>query len=174
MKFVPLPFERAFLIEPEPIEDERGSFIRTFCRQQFQERGLNPHLEQCSISFNHKKGTLRGMHFQMPPHEEAKLVQCTQGKIYDVIIDLRPGSSTYKNWKSIILSASNRHILYVPEGFAHGFQTLEDRTEVFYQISHPYVPEHSSGVRWDDPAFGIVWPIEVSIISSKDQQYAFL
>jgi dTDP-4-dehydrorhamnose 3,5-epimerase len=174
MKFISLSLNGAFLIEPEPIEDERGFFARTFCRQQFQQQGLNSHLEQCSVSINYKKGTLRGMHFQMSPHEETKLVRCTQGKIYDVIIDLRPESLTYKNWQSFILSDDNRHMLYVPEGFAHGFQTLEDNTEVFYQISHPYVSGYSSGVRWDDRAFGIVWPIEISVISPKDQQYACL
>jgi dTDP-4-dehydrorhamnose 3,5-epimerase len=135
---------------------------------------LNPHLEQCSFSFNHKKGTLRGMHFQKFPHSEVKLVRCTQGKIYDVIIDLRPESPTYKLWKAVELSAANRHMLYIPEGFAHGFQTLEDNTEVFYQISSAFVPGASSGVRWNDQTFGIFWPMQVSVISEKDQQYANL
>lgn len=174
MKFLPLHLHGAYLIEPEPIADERGSFARTYCRQQFREKGLNPHLEQCSFSFNHKRGTLRGMHFQTPPHAEAKLVRCTQGKIYDVIIDMRPDSPTYKKWEGVILSADNRHLLYIPEGFAHGFQTLNDNTEVFYQISCPFVPGHSSGVRWNDPAFGIAWPEDVAVISLKDQQYANL
>ena len=176
MRFLPLEpaLEGAFLIEPEPIEDERGCFARTFCGKEFQSLGLNSHLEQCSISFNHRKGTLRGMHFQVPPHEEAKLVRCTRGKIYDVIIDLRQNSPTYRQWTGVILSADNRSLLYIPEGFAHGFQTLEEETEVFYQISHPYVPGSSAGVRWDDPVFGIAWPIEVSVISSKDQEYPLL
>jgi dTDP-4-dehydrorhamnose 3,5-epimerase len=171
MKFIPLRLTGAYLIEPEPIEDERGLFARTFCKQEFEKRDLNPHLEQCSVSFNHKKGTLRGMHFQMPPHEEVKLVRCTQGAIYDVIIDLRPESATYKSWEAVTLTSTNRHLLYVPEGFAHGFQTLEDNTEVFYQMSYPFVAGSGSGVRWNDPAFGIVWPDEVSVISSKDQNY---
>jgi dTDP-4-dehydrorhamnose 3,5-epimerase len=172
MRFDPLLLNGAYLIETEPIEDERGFFARTFCREEFQQKGLNPHLEQCSVSFNHKKGTVRGMHFQKKPHAEVKLVRCTQGKIYDVIIDLRPESPTYKKWEGVILSSQNRQMLYVPEGFAHGFQTLDDNTEVFYQISSPFASEHASGVRWNDLAFGIVWPTDVSIISLKDQQYA--
>lgn len=174
MKFLPLSLSGAFLIEPEPISDERGSFARTFCRQEFKENGLNPHLEQCSFSYNLKKGTVRGMHFQRDPHAEAKLVRCTQGKIYDVIIDLRPESSTYKKWEGVILSGANRCMLYIPEGFAHGFQTLEDNTEVFYQISSVFVPEAASGVRWNDPVFGIEWPEKVSVISQKDQLYLSL
>lgn len=171
MKFHPLRLQDAYLIEPEPIADERGCFARTFCRAEFQSKGLDPHLEQCSISFNHKKGTLRGMHFQKAPHGEAKLVRCTQGKIYDVIIDMREGSPTYKCWEGVILSKENRHMLFIPEGFAHGFQTLEDDTEVFYQISSTFVPSHAAGVRWNDPAFAITWPLEVSVMSAKDQQY---
>jgi dTDP-4-dehydrorhamnose 3,5-epimerase len=172
MRFDPLLLNGAYLIKTEAIEDERGFFARTFCRLEFQEKGLNPHLEQCSVSFNHKKGTIRGMHFQKKPHAEVKLVRCTQGKIYDVIIDLRPESPTYKKWEGLILSSQNRQMLYIPEGFAHGFQTLDDNTEVFYQISSPFASEHATGVRWNDLAFGIVWPTDVSIISSKDQQYA--
>ncbi len=174
MKFVPLKLSGAYLIEPEPIVDERGSFARLFCTKQFQEKGLNSHLEQCSFSFNHKRGTLRGMHFQKEPHPEIKLVRCTRGQIYDVIIDLRPDSPTFKQWEGVILSPENRHMLYIPEGFAHGFQTLEDHSEVFYQISASYVPECASGVRWNDPAFGIAWPTHVSVISVKDQQYVDL
>ena len=171
MKFIPLRLSGAFLIEPEPIIDERGCFARTFCRQELQAKGLNSHLEQCSTSFNPKKGTLRGMHFQKPPFAETKIVRCTQGKIFDVLIDLREGSPTYKNWEGITLSAENRHQLYIPEGFAHGFQTLEDNTEVFYQISSPFVPGQASGVRWNDPAFGIIWPTDVRVISPRDQHY---
>ena len=140
MRFDPLLLNGAYLIETEPIEDERGFFARTFCREEFQQKGLNPHLEQCSVSFNHKKGTVRGMHFQKKPHAEVKLVRCTQGKIYDVIIDLRPESPTYKKWEGVILSSQNRQMLYIPEGFAHGFQTLDDNTEVFYQISSLFCP----------------------------------
>ncbi len=171
MKFTLLSLSGAYMIEPEPIADERGFFARTFCRQEFEKLGLNPHLEQCSFSFNHKKGTLRGMHFQQSPHAEAKVVRCTQGEIYDVIIDLRVDSPTFRKWEAVVLSSENRKMLYIPEGFAHGFQTLEDFTEVFYQISCPYVPGFASGVRWNDSCFGIKWPYEVSVISEKDQHY---
>lgn len=171
MKYIPLRLKDVYLLEPEPIADERGFFARTFCRNEFEKHCLNPHFEQCSISFNLKAGTVRGMHFQKAPHEEVKLVRCTQGKIYDVIIDLRKDSKTYKQWEAVALSAENRHMLYIPEGFAHGFQTLEDGTEVFYQISSPYVTGSSSGVRWNDPAFRVSWPLDPSVISIKDQQY---
>ncbi len=171
MKYIPLRLKGAYLLEPEPIADERGFFARAFCRKEFEQNRLNPHLEQCSISFNLKKGTVRGMHFQKAPHSEVKLVRCTQGKIFDVIIDLRKDSETYRQWEGVVLSAENRHMLYIPEGFAHGFQTLEDKTEVFYQISSSYVPGSSSGVRWNDSAFRISWPLDVSMISIKDQQY---
>ena len=134
MKFIETGLKRAYVIEIEPILDDRGFFARSWCEKEFQNHGLNPHFVQCNISFNAKKGTLRGMHYQIPPHEEAKLVRCTQGSIYDVIIDIRPDSSTFKSWYGIVLSSINRTMLYVPEGFAHGFQTLEDNTEVFYQI----------------------------------------
>ncbi|MBS0620527.1 MAG: dTDP-4-dehydrorhamnose 3,5-epimerase [Verrucomicrobia bacterium] len=172
MRFEPLSLPGAYLIELEPILDERGHFARTFCRKTFEEKGLNPHLEQCSLSFNRKKGTLRGMHFQKTPHEEAKLVRCTRGQIYDVIVDLRADSPTYRQWVAVYLEEGRA--LYVPEGFAHGFQTLLDDTEVFYQISYPYVPSHAAGIRWDDPALGIQWPLEVSVISPKDQEYPSL
>ncbi len=172
MKFIPLSLADAYLIEPELISDERGCFARLFCYQEFQKMGLNPHLEQCSFSFNPKKGTLRGMHFQKEPHAEEKMVRCTKGKIYDVIIDLRPDSPTYKKWEGVTLSEENRLMLYIPQGFAHGFLTLEDNTEVFYQISCPYAPGYASGVRWNDLSFGIHWPTEASVISVKDQQYA--
>lgn len=172
MKFIPLSLPGAYVIEPDPIADERGFFARVFCKTEFQQRELNPHLDQCSISFNHKKGTVRGMHFQKDPHAEVKVVRCTRGSIYDVILDLRPDSPTYKKWEGVILSAENRKLLYVPEGFAHGFQTLEDGTEVFYQISRPFAPASASGVKWNDLAFGVVWPLEISVISSKDQTYA--
>lgn len=162
----------AFLIELEPVEDERGFFARSWCQEEFKSRGLNPGLVQCNISFNHKKGTLRGMHYQTAPHEDAKLVRCTRGQIYDVIIDLRLQSPTYKQWLAVELSADNRKMLYIPEGFAHGFQTLTDNTEVFYQMSEFYHPECAEGVRWNDPAFGIRWPETVErIISAQDQNY---
>lgn len=159
----------AFIIEPERHEDERGFFARTWCQRQFEAHGLNPRLVQCNISFNRRKGTLRGMHYQTAPHAEAKLVRCTMGAIYDVILDLRPDSATLKQWVAVELTADNHRMLYIPEGLAHGFQTLADDTEVFYQMSEFYHPENVWGVRWDDPEFGIRWPLnEVSEISDKD------
>jgi len=158
----------AFVVELEKKEDERGFFARTWCREEFRARGLNPLLAQCGISYNERRGTLRGMHYQGAPHEEAKLVRCTRGAIHDVILDLRPNSPTFKRWVAVDLTAGEYPMLYVPEGFAHGFQTLEDDTEVFYQISEPYHPESARGVRWNDPAFGMEWPLEVSVISGKD------
>lgn len=159
------------MIEPEMHEDHRGFFARTFCRREFETHGLNPDVVQCNISFNKHKGSLRGMHFQTPPYSEAKLVRCTAGSIYDVIIDLRPASSTFKKYFGVELSARNRKMLYIPEEFAHGFQTLEDDTEVFYQMSQFYSSEHSRGVRWDDPAFGISWPPGERIIIDRDRTY---
>jgi len=161
----------AFVIEPEMHEDDRGFFARTFCRREFEARGLNPQVVQCNVSFNKRKGSLRGMHFQASPYSEAKLVRCTAGSIYDVIIDLRPSSSAFRKHFGIELSARNRKMLYIPEEFAHGFQTLEDDTEVFYQMSQYYSPEHSRGVRWDDPAFGISWPPGERIIIERDRTY---
>jgi dTDP-4-dehydrorhamnose 3,5-epimerase len=161
----------AFIIEPERREDDRGFFARTWCQQEFRARGLSTRLVQCNISFNRNKGTLRGMHYQAAPFEEAKLVRCTGGAIYDVIVDLRPQSGTYKQWIAVELSSENRTMLYIPEGFAHGFQTLVDHTEVFYQMSEFYAPAFARGVRWNDPAFGIQWPPDNQIISSRDQQY---
>ena len=138
--------------------DERGFFARSWCEKEFVNHGLNPRLVQCSVSFNVRKGTLRGIHYQDQPFPEAKLVRCTQGAIYDVAVDLRPQSPTFKQWFGAVLSAENRHMLYIPEGCAHGFLTLQDDTEVFYQMSEFYHPESARGVRWDDPAFQIVWP----------------
>jgi len=171
MIFQPLRLEGAYLIDLELLKDERGYFARTFCRQTFEEKGLKSPLEQCSLSFNHKKGTLRGMHFQKAPHAETKLVRCSAGKIYDVILDLRLDSPTYGQWEAVVLSSENGKMLYIPEGFAHGFQTLEEGTETFYQISTPYAPSHAAGIRWNDPRFGIEWPLDVAVISSKDQTY---
>ncbi len=171
MIFKETKLKGAYIIEIEPIEDERGFFARSFCEEEFKKHGLNPHIAQCNISYNEKKGTLRGMHYQVAPYEEAKLVRCTMGAIYDVIIDLRPDSSTFKQWIAVELTQENRRLLYVPEGFAHGFQTLEDRTEVLYQISEFHHPEWARGVRWNDPTFGIFWPVNVEIISVGDQQY---
>ena len=163
-----------YVIEIEPIEDGRGFFARTWCKEEFEQRDLNSNLVQCNISFNEKRGTLRGMHYQTAPYEETKLVKCTRGSIYDVIIDLRPNSETYKQWISIKLTAENRKMFYIPEGFAHGFQTLEDNTEVFYQMSEFYHYECAKGVRWDDEGVGIEWPIKYKIISEKDNKVNIL
>ena len=159
------------MIEPERREDHRGFFARTFCEREFAAHGLNPRVVQCNISFNRLKGSLRGMHFQAAPYSEAKLVRCTAGSIHDVIIDLRPSSPAFKKHFGLELSARNRRMLYIPEEFAHGFQTLEDDTEVFYQMSQFYSAEHSRGVRWDDPAFGISWPPGERIIIERDRTY---
>jgi len=162
----------AYIIEVEPFEDERGSFARTFCREEFETHGLNSFVAQCNISHNRKRGTLRGMHYQIAPYAEAKLVTCLAGSIYDVIIDLRPDSITYCHWLAVELSARRRRsLIYIPEGFAHGFQTLEDDTEVFYQMSHSYVSKAARGVRWDDPAFAIEWPDGPRTLSDRDNNY---
>jgi dTDP-4-dehydrorhamnose 3,5-epimerase len=160
----------AFVIDLERIEDERGFFARAWCERELSEHGLESRIAQSNMSFNKRKGTLRGMHFQRPPHEEVKLIRCTRGGLLDVIIDLRPDSAGYKRWIGVELTAENRKALYVPRGFAHGFQTLEDDTEAFYMVSEFYTPEAEAGVRWDDPAFGIEWPFDQpSEISEKDQ-----
>jgi dTDP-4-dehydrorhamnose 3,5-epimerase len=169
MIFRETPLPGAWLLEPERIEDERGFFARTFCRDEFEQRGLDPTVAQCSVSFNHRRGTLRGLHFQIAPHEEVKLVRVTRGSIWDVIVDLRLDSPTFKQHFSIVLSAESGNQLYIPKGLAHGFQTLEDATEVFYQISELYAPESARGYRWDDPAFAIPWPEAVTVISEKDR-----
>jgi dTDP-4-dehydrorhamnose 3,5-epimerase len=161
----------AFVIELERRSDERGFFARTYCQQEFETHGLNPQVVQCNVSFNKRKGTLRGMHYQAAPFAEAKLVRCTSGSIYDVIIDLRPASTTFKQYFAVELSAENRRMLYIPEDFAHGFQTLQDDTEVFYQMAQRYSVEHARGVRWNDPAFGIEWPEGERIIIERDQNY---
>jgi dTDP-4-dehydrorhamnose 3,5-epimerase len=161
----------ALLIEPERREDERGFFARTWCQDEFASNGLETCFVQCNISFNKRKGTLRGMHFQADPYPEARLVRCTQGAVHDVIIDLRPRSATFKQHWSVVLSAENRLMLYVPKHFAHGFLTLVNDAEVFYQMSESYHPDAARGVRWNDPAFGLKWPGEVQVISERDQTY---
>ena len=160
-----------FIIDLEQIEDERGFFARTWCRREFEARRLETRLAQCSVSFNKKKGTLRGMHMQRAPHAEAKLVRCTRGAVYDVALDLRPGSSAFKKWVAVTLTAENHRCAYIPEGVAHGFQTLEDDTEVLYQISEFFEPQYAFGVRWNDSAFGIRWPEASRIISTRDRDY---
>jgi dTDP-4-dehydrorhamnose 3,5-epimerase len=169
--FRKLQLQGAVLIELEPRTDERGFFARTFCADEFAQAGLNTSVVQCNVSFNKRKGTLRGMHYQKAPYEEAKLVRCTSGAIFDAIIDLRPGSPTFKRHFSVILSAENRTALYVPEGFAHGFQTLRDDTEVFYQMSQRYQAEAAAGVRWNDPSFAIEWPADERTMSERDRSY---
>jgi dTDP-4-dehydrorhamnose 3,5-epimerase len=161
----------AFILELERREDDRGFFARSWCRKEFESHNLNPVIAQCNVSFNRLKGTLRGMHYAAPPFDEAKLVRCTAGVVYDVIIDLRRESPTYKQHIGEMLSAVNHKMLYVPEGFAHGFQTLEDNTEVFYQMSQFYSPGHSRGVRYNDPAFGIEWMISDPVILDRDRDY---
>lgn len=170
MKFFETKLKGAFLIDPEPIEDERGFFARTWCRKEFEQYGICNDWVQCNISCNKRRGTLRGMHYQIAPFAEAKLVLCTLGAIYDVIIDLRPDSKTYCHWISAELSAENRKMIYIPQGFAHGFQTLVDHTEVFYQMSDFFAPEYARAVRWNDPQFKINWPEAERIISEKDQK----
>lgn len=172
MRFIETKLQGAYVIEIEPISDRRGFFARSWCQQEFRDRRLNPNLAQCNISFNIKKGTLRGMHYQIKPHEEVKLVRCTQGSIYDVIVDIRPESATFKSWFAIELSAANRQMLYIPKGFAHGFETLEDNTEVFYQMSDFFHPESAKGIRWNDPEFGIEWTLTDKTISEKDLSYS--
>jgi dTDP-4-dehydrorhamnose 3,5-epimerase len=172
VKFTETTLQGAYILDIEPIEDERGFFARSWCREEFGAQGLHCTFVQSNISFNKTKGTLRGMHYQVKPNEEAKLVQCTRGAIYDVIIDLRSQSRTFKQWVAVELTAANHRMLYVPEGLAHGFQTLEDDAEVFYLMSEFYHPECAQGVRWDDPAFGITWPqSDRRIISDKDNAY---
>lgn len=171
MIFTETKLPGAYVIAPERHHDERGFFARMWCQNEWAARGLNPRLVQCNVSFNTQRGTLRGMHWQRAPHAEAKLVRCTMGAIYDVIIDLRPDSVTYTQYYTLTLTPEDRTLLYVPEGFAHGFLTLLDNTEVFYQMSEFYHPEHQAGVRWNDPAFGIHWIDEVRVISPRDMHY---
>jgi dTDP-4-dehydrorhamnose 3,5-epimerase len=172
MRFIAAKIPGAFVIEPEQLADERGFFARTWSDREFAEHGLNPTLVQCSISFNLCAGTLRGMHYQAPPHAEAKLVRCTRGAIHDVIVDLRESSPTFLGHFACELTMENRRMLYIPEGLAHGYQTLEDASEVFYQMSADYAPTHARGVRWDDPRFGIVWPAAAErIINARDRGY---
>ena len=171
MTFKETKLQGSFIIESEISIDERGAFSRTFCCRDFENHGLNGNVSQCSISLNTKKNTLRGMHYQKKPYAEAKLVRCSRGFIYDVIVDLRCDSSTFKQWVSTEMSAENRKMVYVPEGFAHGFQTLTDNAEVVYQMSQFYSPSHANGFRWNDPSFRIEWPSENLVISLKDQNY---
>ena len=171
MIFIETVVPGAFVIEPERLGDERGFFARTWCVRECEARGLNPLVVQCSVSVSERKGTLRGLHYQAAPHAEAKLVRCTRGAIYDVIVDLRDESPAFLRHVALELSAENHRMLYVPEGVAHGFQTLEDASEVAYQMSAFHVPSHARGVRWNDPAFAIDWPAGDRIISERDRSY---
>lgn len=175
MFFKETKLKGAYIIEIEKIDDERGFFARAWCKKEFENIGLNTNLVQCNLSYNKTKGTLRGMHYQVKPYEEVKLIRCIKGKIYDVIIDLRKDSDTYKQWIGVELSDKNSRLLYVPEGFAHGYQTLEDDTYVFYQVTEFYTPKSEKGVRWDEPDIAIKWPIEENIvISEKDKSWSKL
>lgn len=158
-------------VQLEPQRDERGFFARVWCQQEFEAQGLNPALVQCSISFNAREGTLRGMHYQAEPHSEAKLVRCSRGAVCDVVVDLRPQSLTFKQWIAVTLTADKRNMVYVPAGCAHGFLTLVDNTEVFYQMSEFHTPEAARGFRWNDPAFQIILPGPVEVISPRDENY---
>lgn len=171
MIFTPASLQDAFIIDVEKREDARGFFARAWCADEFAQHGLDAQLAQASISFNHKRGTLRGMHWQAEPHGEVKVVRCTSGAIYDVIVDVRPESPSYLRWIGVELSATNRRALYIPKGYAHGFQTLADDTEVFYFISAFYVPEAARGARYNEPAFDIKWPLPISIIAAKDEAW---
>jgi dTDP-4-dehydrorhamnose 3,5-epimerase len=171
MKFIETKLKGSFIIDPQRLEDERGFFARSWCQQEAKQYGLEPEWLQCNISYNKSKGTMRGMHYQVAPFEEAKLVRCTMGAICDVIIDLRPDSVTFKKWTAVELSSENRRMFYIPGGFAHGFLTLQDNTEIFYQMSEFYAPAYARGVRWNDPAFGILWPTDIAVISDQDQNF---
>lgn len=172
MRFTETSLPGVYLVDIEPIADERGFFSRIWCQQEFDTHGLDSVTAQSSISFNRRRGTVRGMHYQVAPHQEAKLVRCIAGSLLDVVMDLRPGTPTYGRWLSTELTSINRRSLFIPQGLAHGFQTLEDNTEVLYCISHAFHPGSSRGIRWDDPAFSIDWPIRSGIIiSGKDSTY---
>jgi dTDP-4-dehydrorhamnose 3,5-epimerase len=174
MRFNETPLAGAYVVELDPIIDERGMFARTFCAREFRERKLVDTFVQCNTSWNVRRGTLRGMHYQLPPSCEVKLVRCTSGSVWDVIVDVRPGSPTYLRHFAVELSAANRRALYIPEMFAHGFQTLVDGSEVFYQMSEFYAPERAAGLRFDDPRLAVDWPLPVTSVSPKDLQWPLL
>jgi dTDP-4-dehydrorhamnose 3,5-epimerase len=174
VQFTATKLEGAFVIEPQLHEDSRGLFARTYCAREFREQGLMDVFVQCNTSWNARKGTVRGLHYQLPPSSEVKLVRCTAGALWDVIVDLRPDSSTYLQYFGVELSANNRQALYIPKMFAHGFQALEDGTEVFYQMSEFYAPKSARGLRYDDPKLGIKWPLPAASISDQDQSWALL
>jgi dTDP-4-dehydrorhamnose 3,5-epimerase len=171
MIFTETELNGAFLIELEPFEDERGFFALSWSEKEFNARGMDSRFVECNVSFNHKKGTLRGMHYQESPHGQGKLVRCTMGAVFDVMIDLRPSSPTFKHWLAFELTAKNHLALYVPIDFAHGFQTLDDNSEILYQMTTPYVPGSGRGLRWNDPAFSIEWPLANPILNDRDKTY---
>ena len=174
MRFQPTELFGVILVEIELHADERGLFARTFCREEFAAHGLNPEVVQCNLSFNHRRGTLRGLHYQAPPHEEAKLVRCVRGAIFDVVVDIREGSPTWLQWIAVELTEDARNALYIPEGFAHGYYTLRDDSEVLYQMSNVHHSNAARGLRWDDPRLGIRWPGVPEVIAVRDGEYAFL
>lgn len=171
MQFTPSRIPGAWVIDIEPIHDHRGFFAMTWLPEQFRQRGIEPALAQSNLAFNHKRGTMRGMHFQRAPHAQAKIVRATRGALLDVIVDLRPDSPTYRGWDAVELTADNRRMLYMPEGIAHGYLTLSDDTEAYYHASSPWVPQAESGIRWDDPAIAIKWPFTPTVISEKDSSW---
>jgi len=171
MKFIETKLKGAFVVEMEKLNDERGFFARAWCQKEFESHGLTSMVVQANVSYNRKKGTLRGMHYQTAPYQECKLIRCTRGAIYDIIIDLRTDSATYKHWTAVELTADNYTMFFVPQDFAHGFLTLVDDTEITYQVSQFYTPGSERGIRFDDPAFNIQWPQEVTIISDKDRNW---
>lgn len=171
MKFTETKLEGAYIIEIEKLTDDRGFFARSWCQKEFEAHGLTSRVVQTNVSFNRKKGTLRGLHYQLKPNEESKLIRCTRGAIYDVIIDLRPKSPTYKQWIGVKLSDENYTMFFVPENFAHGFQTLKNNTEITYQVSQFFTTGSERGIRWNDPIFGIKWPLEIAVISAKDRDW---
>jgi dTDP-4-dehydrorhamnose 3,5-epimerase len=174
MRFIETPLAGAFVIEMDRHADERGFFARSFCADEFAAAGLASRFAQCNVSFNLKAGTLRGMHWQCAPHEEAKVVRCTRGALFDVLVDLRPGSPTRHRWTGVELSAADHRQVYIPPGFAHGFQTLEPDTEVFYLMSEPFAPASARGLRWDDPTLAIDWPIADPVVSGRDREWPCL
>lgn len=174
MIFTESPLAGAYIVDMSRHEDERGFFARSYCADEFAALGFGGNMRQCSVSYNETRGTLRGMHFQAAPHDEEKLVRCTAGAIFDVIVDLRLGSPTRRRWFGIELSAANRRSLFIPKGFAHGFISLADASEVFYMISEPYVPVFGRGIRWNDPALGIEWPLTPTVMSARDAAYPLL
>jgi len=171
MLFTETPLAGAYIIDIVALQDERGFFARTWSSEELEKRGLDTTLVQCNVAWNPLKGTLRGMHFQRAPQEEVKIIRCTRGALFDVIIDLRTDSPTFRQWTSVELTAESRRMLYVPKGFAHGYITLTDDVEAYYHVSAPYTPECAGGVRWDDPAFGIKWPLAPTLMSERDRDW---